>query len=1475
MQLKTKLLIAFGISVALTLGLFWMLQGRRKPVPGLEGPGTTSARDDGARGRKEQPALAGPAADTAEKKAPTEARSGEGRHASFAPDEVWLVVGRIVRLDEQGDLVPVEGARVLMSAHPRKTRPEEAPAPQERTTGPDGVFELAGCPGRVWMRLDIDEPSSAFRAFSFQLGEPDASGRRDLGDIPLEPALKLEIELVGPRGEAVEKGRVLVGRERSVDDLVLASHGVRDSRREATELGAGKYVLERTGAGPHSARILAPGYAGERQSFEMPHAGPVVIKLDEGRKLSGKVVDAEGRPIEGAVVELDSGPNLLEPDPTVVVDSAGAFAFDFLSEGAYEVSARAEGYARARQKGIAAGTEGLEVVLEKGALVSGVVLAAETGAPVEGARVTLKSPLGDDVEARSGPGGQFTLREVAGGTHTLSASHRDFGRVVEPAREIKVGETISDLVLKLPAGLAISGQVVDAATGAPIPEAQVVLDLRSSDPDADDADQDSANVSAAPGFRRSGKTDAGGAFRIAGVGEGLYMAGARARGYLDTAAEKLRVTRDSKLEVTLKLTLGGSISGRTLDPEGRPISGATVRPAPRITDWREMQGNANLGQVANLSTLSAEDGKYTLVGLPPHPDYTVRATHPSFPETTAKGIEVVASTERADVDLKFASGGSLRGRVLDAAGSPIAGASVVAQVARKGSPPEDRARDLGLMVRPTPDRSVNTDAEGKFSLEALQPGDYRLVARTQGKRSATLEGVTVRAREILEGLELKLVDGESIAGVVLDAGGAPVQGASVNVNGAESATARTDADGLFEVKGLARGEAMVEVVRQGFVTTRQQQVVPARGLRLKLERTAHLVGVVRDENGEAPKQYQVGASKLENTPDNPNQRGGMQAYSSRRDDQGSFDVEVPAGTYVLHASSPKCLPGKSAPVTVAAGGRVDGIVIQLTRGQRLAGVVLAAASGTPVQGAQVFCSVAADTENPQEVFPFGPPNATSDAEGQFVLEGAPLGAILLTVQHKDFVAGAPQQITVPRGGLANLKLELQSGGGIHGIVIKAGVPAAGAQVLAFPTQPGGRNVRNANTNGDGRFELDHLEAGEYRLEARGQGPATFMIRGTATVLDGQVTEVELRQEAGIRVQGRVTSGGTPIQGGRIEVMSGQGQGQGGKIQNDGSYSFEVERPGDYTLLLNVPGLTRGAVRLDLVVPPGLAEVLQDLEVPSGAIGGVVVDGVTGTPLQNAQVFAMGGGPGSRSMLAIFAGLRAMSSTDEQGRFLITGLAPGVYLLRAGAEGYAEHRVEVRVGPNGKAQDQTLPLDRGIQFRARVLDPGGRPVQGAMVIVRGEGGEVVQLSRMQPTDPEGVVSLAGLRPAVYQITAVHASFAAATSLVEVGDGGEAQLQLQAGARLQVSVVDRRGRPIEGATVEAYSQGGVDVLGDALFFRRMMRQGEAETHADGGLLLEQVPPGKYQVVARRGEAASREERVVIEAGKVAEVRLTLEE
>ncbi len=156
---------------------------------------------------------------------------------------------------------------------------------------------------------------------------------------------------------------------------------------------------------------------------------------------------------------------------------------------------------------------------------------------------------------------------------------------------------------------------------------------------------------------------------------------------------------------------------------------------------------------------------------------------------------------------------------------------------------------------------------------------------------------------------------------------------------------------------------------------------------------------------------------------------------------------------------------------------------------------------------------------------------------------------------------------------------------------------------------------------------------------------------------------------------------------------------------------------------------------------------------NGAITGRVV-GEDGSPLPNVRVFSsrVGGAPGF-----------AMSTTsDGEGKFALSNLAFGSYLVNAFAPAYL-----LEPNPLGNSAGRTyhhigdsltLRMIRGGVITGAVTDANGDPVVGLIVIavrVRGaDGRAATEAGGWQPrrTDDRGVYRIYGLRPGAYVVRA---------------------------------------------------------------------------------------------------------------------------
>ena len=200
------------------------------------------------------------------------------------------------------------------------------------------------------------------------------------------------------------------------------------------------------------------------------------------------------------------------------------------------------------------------------------------------------------------------------------------------------------LAVRLEKGGVITGVVREGDGNRPIAAARVGVESGVSTPEGWSAEA----------MRNEAVTDAEGRFRLEGIGRAPVRLSARARGF--GRAERAGVRAGASVE--LFLFPGATLAGAVRDNGGRPMKGATVR-AVGDTSWN-----------APPTERTDERGEFELAGFPAG-EYTVVAREGG----RAPGIAsvVVEPGGEAAVSLTVSDGGYVTGRIVDAAGRPLAG----------------------------------------------------------------------------------------------------------------------------------------------------------------------------------------------------------------------------------------------------------------------------------------------------------------------------------------------------------------------------------------------------------------------------------------------------------------------------------------------------------------------------------------------------------------------------------------------------------------------------------------------------------------------------------------------------------------------------------------------------------------------------------------------------------------------------------
>jgi len=438
--------------------------------------------------------------------------------------------------------------------------------------------------------------------------------------------------------------------------------------------------------------------------------------------------------------------------------------------------------------------------------VSGRVVGAKDE-PLPRARVTMEPPEKLRVklakrELLADEEGRYRIGDLRAGDWKLTAEAE--GHVASEPRTVIVADETAheDEDVQLVPGAIIRGLVIDA-DGAPA--ANYRISARRLD-----VEQQAGAVLATLGSGSSAKVirsppavraDREGRFEFDGIAPGRYELTAS-----PGAEQVLYVAAGEVAEAELLLRRQPVVTGRVTDANG-PVKGAEV------SVWEDMPwGGWNLDGESSVTT--DEFGEYRLeMWVPGTVQIAARhqgAITPPLELTVDWGMTATA-------DLAFARG-RVSGRVTDqATGEPIETARVTLTLV------ERQPDGSWSQAKPRVDfRSTEIGADGRFSVERVVPGAYRVDVRAKGYLSYGDTGMEASASGGPDDLDIKLEKGATISGRVYTADGSPLPGSlRVRVGKTTSkgyhASADVTSDGRYEAVGLQGGSYVLRLESKAIV----------------------------------------------------------------------------------------------------------------------------------------------------------------------------------------------------------------------------------------------------------------------------------------------------------------------------------------------------------------------------------------------------------------------------------------------------------------------------------------------------------------------------------------------------------------------------------------------------------------------------------------------------------------------------------
>jgi protocatechuate 3,4-dioxygenase beta subunit len=783
-----------------------------------------------------------------------------------------------------------------------------------------------------------------------------------------EPPRTIVVEVVERSGRALATARVCLIVPAHADGQRCTSTDAR-GLSDDLELPIGerwRIAVSAPGFRPSTIPVLG--------ELEPTESRVRVILNPGGVRLSGRVEDATGGVIEGALVSVeDVGMVGMAAD---LSGPGGEFEV-WGPAGQVAIRAVAEGYAASEEHlTLPSGPVVLRLLPES--TIAGRVLDAESGEPIADAIVVARRSdddgrsRADDERAstRSDAEGHYRIGGMSAGAFQVTTQGPWGYGTSEGAVVVQFAERREGVDLLVHHGTTVIVDVVRVESGDGCPGAWVRL-----------TQEDLGHAIAVT-------TDVLGHAELALPIAGEYQVAVACEGHRPVEPRRSIVvsgSRDERTLLRIEVDLGLVVQGRVVEEStGKPIPDAVV-------------GMISRSSSSSAATVVADgEGRFEATGLAAG-KYVALASAPGrFPLDTPTELTLPTT---AEIEIPLRSGGALVGRVVEKDGTPATDARVLVQ--RHASNGRFRGETL-------------VDDEGRFAFDSLPPGEYG-VDVTGATGQSLIDASSDRAVQASvvidadERRELEFVvagrDG-AITGRVVASDGEPLASAFVCAEPSElppgavtrrSCSARmTEVDGSFVIEGLQAGRYTLVARIRGGGEARRSEVAIGDDVELVVQGTGTITGSAHyAREGGVPDMLVVEAVRSD-------------AEVRRREaflrSEGRWSITgLPPGDYAIriHASA-----GSGV-----AEGRVDpdrdtdvGDVMLDDR-TSLSGRVVRLEDSTPLAGFRVVAT-ALDAQMRSRYVREDARNI-SDAQGRFVVADPPTGRVTLHVIPENLDARPP------------------------------------------------------------------------------------------------------------------------------------------------------------------------------------------------------------------------------------------------------------------------------------------------------------------------------------------------------------------------------------------------------------------------------------------------------------------------------------
>ena len=541
---------------------------------------------------------------------------------------------------------------------------------------------------------------------------------------------------------------------------------------------------------------------------------------------------------------------------------------------------------------------------------------------------------------------------------------------------------------------------------------------------------------------------------------------------------------DQRLEIPLGQPQ--ELAGDVVDEAGRPIADAEVHIA--MAKIGKGEALRDLRSTGFLQTRTDRNGHFVFADMPAGATFEFRVEAPG--RATIHTLDMTSHSRdqcqfapgQAGIRLTLPVEARIEGVVVEkAGGKPVGGIEVTAHADRRQS-------------APLPSKRAVTASDGTFHIGALSAGSCVVgLATTRGQMPEWVaEDVrtSLQAGATKSDIRIQLTKGAIIEVLIKDTAGKPVEkvGAYLGRAGYEQGFGdRTDENGLARIRVIPGTYNFSQIFRPGYIppeTTDQVTVAEGETKRIEciVRPTPKIAGIVRDSEGNPLAGVKVQATWIRML--STMTSGGVSDASGKFDvpwDSSSMARGAPTVIFVARD------PQHNLVQVLDIDEHTGPLDLKLQPGVIVTGTVLNQ-SGQPLPGAsarvQLRVSKATVRLGWNEL-------ATAGPDGVFEFKAVPPEReYTVTVSADGY---GKQEIPIATLGPKETRHDIgrvqlvPSNLSVSGVVVDPNdKPVAGAEISAFGE--GQPDLREVQTDAQGRFTIKGVSPGSLHLRARSSGP---------------------------------------------------------------------------------------------------------------------------------------------------------------------------------------------------------------------------------------------------------------------------------------------------------------------------------------------------------------------------------------------------